>query len=325
MRKAFWGMLVFLIAGLIWLVSCTTTAKTGEPASKTGGAARKIEAPSSGKAVGKVELAKKAPRVKEVPPEKALFEGEIKPLSPVECARCHYPIYRILKDQGGKHRQVCTNCHEVYHRYNPLKNNWKAIMPRCDKCHGLPHGEAARECLSCHQEPHSPRRIELASVSGKCVSCHQRPSETLQTHESAHQEVGCEGCHSERHGRVPKCFECHDEGHVPDQTVEECLMCHNPHMPRDIKVFEGLEVDNRVCGACHKIELDRLASTTTKHGKQTCIFCHNRHGFKPKCVGCHGKPHSEALHRKFPQCLKCHLDPHSLRRPRLTEAPAQGK
>ncbi len=325
MRKAFLGMLVFLAVGLIWLVSCTTTTKTT-------GAAVEVRTPAAAEAAGKPKLAEEAApaaeevaRAEEVPPEKVLFEGEIKPLSPVECARCHYPIYKILKDQGGKHRQVCTNCHEVYHRYNPLRKNWKAIMPKCNKCHGLPHGKAAKECLSCHQEPHSPRRIELASVSGKCALCHKDESETLKTHESAHQDVGCEGCHSDRHGRVPECFECHDEGHIPGQTVKECLSCHNPHMPKDIKSFEGLEVDNRVCGSCHDTEFERLASTTTKHGKQACVFCHNRHGFKPKCEGCHGKPHSAALHKKFPQCLRCHLDPHSLRRPKVSEVQIQGK
>ncbi|MBX6422064.1 hypothetical protein [Thermosulfurimonas sp. F29] len=310
MRKAWWGVMILMVVGLFWLVSCTT--KPAGPAEAKPSVATGVKAPAKAPAKEPEKPVKKAAvEKKKISPEKALFEAEIKPLSPVECARCHYSIYQLLKKHGGKHRQVCTNCHRVYHRYNPVQNNWREIMPKCQRCHGLPHGSQVKDCLSCHREPHSPRRIALADVSGKCNLCHASEVKILKTHKSAHQEVGCEGCHSERHGRVPKCFECH-EGHVPGQTMKECLMCHNPHMPLNIKSFKGLKVENRVCGSCHGTEFERLSTTRAKHGKLACTFCHPRHGFLPKCEGCHGKPHSAALHRRFPQCLKCHLDPHSL-------------
>ncbi len=305
MRRTLYGVLGLVAAlCLIWLVSCTTTkTEVTQPAAEETKVAQ----------VEKVSEEGPAPSVTPKPQDP--FAGEVKPLTPIECARCHYPIFKLLKEKGGKHKQVCTNCHQVYHRYNPVKQNWKEIMPKCQRCHGLPHGKDAKECLSCHQEPHSPRNIALASVSGKCGTCHSSESKELAEHVSAHQEVGCEGCHSQRHGRVPECFECHDP-HVEGQTFEECLQCHGPHSPLNIKPFADLKVKNKVCGSCHETEFERLSTTPTKHGKQACTFCHPKHGFLPKCQGCHGLPHSERLHKRFPQCLKCHLDPHSLRKPK---------
>ncbi len=254
-------------------------------------------------------------------PIPSIFSEEvvIKPLSPIECARCHYSLYSMMREKGGKHRQVCTNCHKEYHR----KKDWEKIKPKCNRCHGYPHGEKAKACQSCHSEPHTPLEIALASVKGKCNLCHAAETEELATHKSAHQEVGCEGCHSKRHGRIPQCFECHDP-HVEGQTFEECLTCHSPHSPLNIRPFEGLEIENRVCGSCHAEEFELLSQTPTKHHERLCIECHDKHGFIPKCQKCHGYPHSERLHKKFPQCLKCHIDPHSLRRPKKAEAPKAG-
>ncbi|WP_297058928.1 cytochrome c3 family protein [Thermosulfurimonas sp.] len=310
MRKAILILLALCTVVVFWLTSCTAPQAGKKVAPGAPSATSEVQKKAPAKAE-KVVVAKKEEKKKEEKP-KNIYEMKIKPLTPAECARCHFGIYETLKKHGGKHRQVCTNCHKKFHQYNPVENNWKEIMPKCNRCHGYPHGKKVTQCLSCHRNPHSPRTIKLADVSGKCGLCHKKETAWLQNHESAHQDVGCEGCHSERHGRIPSCFECHEQGHVKGQTVKDCLKCHNPHMPLNIKPFKGLMVQNQVCGSCHKVEFEKLSTTAAKHGKLACTFCHPKHGFKPRCEGCHGKPHSPALHKRFPRCLKCHLDPHSL-------------
>jgi hypothetical protein len=66
---------------------------------------------------------------KTTPEEKAaaekwkLYVEKIKALTPAQCGKCHLPIYNLIREEGGKHRFECTNCHQKYHEYNPLKQN----------------------------------------------------------------------------------------------------------------------------------------------------------------------------------------------------------
>ena len=81
------------------------------------------------------------------PPKPATpYSAEITPLSTSECGRCHLGIYNTLKNEGGKHKFDCTKCHTTYHGYNPIKQNWNAIMPKCQTCHGLIHGDKFATC-----------------------------------------------------------------------------------------------------------------------------------------------------------------------------------
>ncbi len=93
----------------------------------------------------------------------ALYTQKPTPLEPVECARCHSTQYNNLVEHGLKHRFLCTNCHRQFHAYNPTKHNYKAIMPKCQRCHGLKHGKSFPKCMMCHQNPHSPLQIPFPS------------------------------------------------------------------------------------------------------------------------------------------------------------------
>ncbi len=261
---------------------------------------------------------------KKAPAGAELYEQEVKPLTPAECARCHYPIFKTLKESKSKHRFMCTNCHEKFHRYNPKKQNWDEIMPKCQNCHGLKHGKDFPNCLECHKEPHSPRDINFETllqtravkVKGKeeqvvlCAICHKNESGEMQAHPSKHNEVGCQGCHADKHGYIPNCLDCH-EPHVEGQKFEDCLVCHSPHSPKNIKQYPE-ETPREVCGSCHTEIYQNLQTNHTKHSELYCATCHVRHGQIPKCQDCHGLPHTEALHKKFPNCLNCHIDPHNL-------------
>ena len=87
-----------------------------------------------------------------------MYTSEVKPLTLEECARCHTAHYNWLRDNGAKHQGVaCTDCHQVFHAYNPLRNNYAEIMPQCNSCHDAPHGtsESVMRCLECHANPPS--------------------------------------------------------------------------------------------------------------------------------------------------------------------------
>jgi len=247
-----------------------------------------------------------------VPKEKELsyYTKEVKPLEPEECGRCHYQIYQSLKDSGAKHRGVlCTQCHREYHVYSPKKKNWAQIMPKCQTCHKLPHGESVTQCGECHVNPHAPKNIPLVTIESKCVQCHPGPVAELKSCPSKHTEVGCTGCHENRHGYVPDCSVCH-EPHVPGQRMAECLACHPVHSPT--RISYAVNTPNQVCGACHEGPYEHLKERITKHSALTCAKCHPQHGKILACSECHGKPHGAALHKRFPKCVQCHIDPHYL-------------
>ncbi len=66
------------------------------------------------------------------------------------CGSCHSKVYDQVKATASKHGQVaCAKCHYSTHRY----------IPRCEECHGKPHGEALAQkfprCLDCHIDVHN--------------------------------------------------------------------------------------------------------------------------------------------------------------------------
>lgn len=256
------------------------------------------------------EPAPPPPKKEEVKPA-GPYEADIKPLSPAECGRCHLSIYNQIKEEGGKHKIDCTQCHTKFHVYNPVKQNWKEIMPKCETCHGLYHGEKFAACITCHSNPHAPitqmaMTPEFAKV---CGDCHSAVSQELQNNPSKHTKVACAMCHHQKHGYIPSCMECH-KPHTPDQTIEQCLGCHPVHKPLDIKYAQT--TPNDVCGACHGAVFQKISTTTSKHGQVTCAACHTKHRYIPKCEECHGQPHGEVVMKKFPDCLACHVDVHDL-------------
>ncbi len=248
---------------------------------------------------------------KEEPKPVLPYELELKPLSTAECGRCHLSIYNQIRTEGGKHKIECTQCHVKFHVYNPIKQNWKEIMPKCETCHGLIHGEKFAACLQCHSNPHAPKTQmamtpEFAKV---CGDCHPKVGQELQKNPSKHTKVACAMCHHDKHGYIPSCMECH-RPHVANQKVEECLACHPVHSP--LNIAYASTVANEVCGSCHGAVYKKLSASQSKHRQVTCAQCHSKHKYIPQCEECHGRPHGEVVLKKFPNCLQCHVDVHDL-------------
>ena len=242
--------------------------------------------------------------------EGSVYNVEVQPLTLEECARCHSTHYNWLRNNGERHQKVaCTECHEVFHAYNPLRNNYADIMPKCSSCHDIPHGSAEplTKCLECHTNPHQPL-VSIpapAKLEGRCQLCHSGVADSLQAEISKHTEQECSSCHSDKHGRIPMCAECH-ENHSPLATLEtpDCLACHPVHTP--LKISYPVTQAKEVCAGCHDQAYRLLQEHQTKHSALTCAKCHPAHGQLPACQDCHGKPHSDVIHQKFTQCGDCH-------------------
>lgn len=237
------------------------------------------------------------------------YDAPIEKMTTAQCGQCHTSYFQALKNEGGRHQFDCVKCHVVFHAYNPKRNNWDELMPKCESCHALPHGPAQTECLSCHTNPHRPVGVPLSDrLTQNCASCHAGPTAELQQFPSKHTMVACVDCHSESHGNIPSCFVCH-EGHYPEQPIESCLPCHPVHKPRQIAFTQNTEL--KTCSGCHSGVYGVWAASQSKHAQVSCVACHEQHAMIPQCSQCHGEmPHNAALHAKFPDCLTCHLDPH---------------
>ena len=250
--------------------------------------------------------------------EENIYTLIVQPLTLEECARCHTSHYSWLRDNGAKHQSVtCTDCHQVFHAYNPLRGNYADIMPKCSNCHAEPHGSAepVMECLACHANPHQPL-VSIpapANLESRCHLCHSEVATSLTVQVSKHTAQECSSCHSERHGRIPQCNECH-ENHSPMAalTTPDCLACHPVHTPLNITypVTQGKEV----CAGCHDQAYNLLEARETKHSALTCAKCHPSHGQLPACQECHGEPHSAVMHQRMPNCGDCHGIAHDIQK-----------
>ena len=248
---------------------------------------------------------------KERPQVAELYLKKPKPLTPIQCGQCHMSLYMLVRKEGGRHQIECTKCHTQYHVYNPIKQNWSEIMPKCQRCHGLFHGETLPKCMECHIEPHAPKKIPMSTVlEDNCLTCHGKVGDEMKQYPSLHKQQACSLCH-ERHGYIPSCMDCH-EPHTTSLTKnEQCLACHPVHSPtRRLKYAK--ETPNEICASCHDDIATTLAKNKSKHHDVACVACHNKHKYVPKCEECHKEPHSKQLLKKFKNCLQCHIDPHNL-------------
>lgn len=241
----------------------------------------------------------------------SLYASDPVPLQPEECGQCHAVQFANLKEAGGKHRFACQECHEVFHAYNPRKNNYDELMPLCTTCHGQQHGPKHADCLNCHQNPHAPRQVPAVERLGSaCPDCHAGPVKELKKFPSAHTDQGCQSCHYEKHGYIPSCLECHD-GHFDGQPVQDCMTCHDRvHAPLQITL--PTNSDTQTCSGCHDSVYAKWQGTPSKHGQVVCTMCHQRHGQIPDCRECHHEPHNQKQLEMFPNCLTCHIDVHDL-------------
>lgn len=245
-----------------------------------------------------------------IPPTPSQYAVEPQPLTASQCGQCHPGLFRNLKDDGGRHRFACQNCHNTFHAYSPRKGNWDAIMPKCASCHEAPHGPKVTNCTACHSNPHAPKKIAgSAQLATACFDCHGSVRDQLVKNPSKHTKVACMSCHTS-HGSIPSCFSCH-KPHVEGQALTTCIPCHPVHQP--LKVTYGRDVPSRTCGSCHAKEFKATSKDTSRHKKVACVTCHkDRHRYIPQCSDCHGLPHQKVIHDKFPKCLTCHIDVHDM-------------
>ncbi|MCK5323267.1 MAG: hypothetical protein KAJ45_03935 [Desulfobulbaceae bacterium] len=249
--------------------------------------------------------------------KRGVYNIIVKALSINECGRCHNSHFKRLKNNGSRHQKVtCTDCHELFHAYNPLKENYAEIMPSCSSCHDDPHGtaEAVTKCLNCHTDPHQPIVTipEASNLESQCRICHGKVAKSLLNKPSKHTDEDCSSCHSDNHGRIPDCSECH-ESHSPSVALNnpDCMACHPVHTPLVITYPQNQ--DNTVCAGCHTVVHDELQANVTKHTALPCAQCHPSHAQLMACSDCHtATPHSASIHQKFLKCGSCHNTAHDL-------------
>lgn len=242
----------------------------------------------------------------------ALYAADPQPLTLEQCGQCHPKHFSDVKLTGGKHQFDCRECHTVFHAYNPLKDNYASLMPKCGTCHILVHGEKHAQCQSCHQNPHAAQQVPvLVQLDNQCSDCHRDQADQLTALPSRHTDLSCSDCHHTQHGQIPSCAECH-QPHFAAQAFTSCSDCHDVHQPLSIELGETIEL--QTCDACHSDIYSKWQGTSSKHGQVSCSACHEAHKKIPQCQDCHTTPtsHSKKLLEKFPRCLDCHLDVHNL-------------
>ncbi len=313
-----WLLVVFGFGCVQKTVHQPPTAQANKPVVKKATTTKVSKANKKTKKVAKATTkAKKVVVAQKTTGHKNLYAVTPKPLTLTDCIRCHKAEFEDLKYHGAKHQTVsCTACHTKFHCYNPLKHNYKQIMPKCSQCHHNPHGTnpAVKDCSACHQNPHEPL-ISLpkpAKMANQCKICHANIAAAMKKHPSAHAQLQCSDCHSKYHGRIPNCSECH-QNHSPlvKMGTKECLVCHPVHTPLMIS-YPCNKNMNAVCAGCHSKEYNQLKRHHTKHSDLACAQCHPHHAMYLKCRQCHGFPHGKALAKKFPNCQTCHGSPHNL-------------
>lgn len=248
----------------------------------------------------------------QIPKQPEIFATDPPPLTVTQCGQCHPAAFQDIKKEGGRHAFTCQNCHQSFHNYNPRKNNWDEIMPKCSACHSpatVPHAQVFNQCAECHSNPHAIKNMPMSQkLLASCATCHAGPPAELKQFPSKHTTLSCADCHT-RHGYIPSCNMCH-KPHYEGQEFKTCASeCHPVHKPKEIAYKK--DVGTRTCGACHDGVYATWTKTPSRHGKVSCAACHTKHGFIPQCTDCHGLPHSKQLHERFPKCLTCHQDAHN--------------
>lgn len=178
-----------------------------------------------------------------------IYQQEIKPMTSLECGRCHYNVFTDIRDKGGDHQLACRKCHETFHTYKPGKE-WKDVVPDCNTCHNQFHGKEFPDCLRCHENAHAPSEsLNVEKMAPDCQACHTAPAADFKKFPSAHSEMSCYECHHDKHRYIPTCVECHGEPHTPYVDDAGCIACHPAHSPLEITYTK--DVGNDVCAGCH--------------------------------------------------------------------------
>jgi len=240
-----------------------------------------------------------------------LYAVPVLSMTPQECGRCHTHFYDLIRADGGKHRIDCKRCHVEFHLYRPGRVAYEDLLPKCETCHDLVHGEDLAQCSGCHSEAHAPLSIPAASpLEQGCGACHREVDREMKTYITHHTEFYCSACHHTRHRYVPECMECH-QPHSKEMTHADCLTCHPAH--KALEVVYPDDIPQESCIICHRNAYEVLVRSGTKHGTLTCTKCHpKKHRAILRCRECHGEPHGPGMLEKFRVCGQCHGIAHSL-------------
>lgn len=240
----------------------------------------------------------------------SVFAAELAPppakLLPEDCAKCHSKPPEDIAANGGKHKTE-IGCQDCHNGHPPEK---RKIIPLCSQCHeGKSHYNLAA-CLSCHTNPHTPRKITYGNnVTEACVTCHAGQIVKLRENVSKHSALSCSYCHSS-HGKIPSCTQCH-KPHYAGQDTPECIKCHQAHSPK--VVAYNSKLPSKECAACHKKAYEQLSASAFKHKNLSCAACHQaKHKMIPQCQTCHGTRHPALMMANFPKCSICHNIAHNL-------------
>jgi hypothetical protein len=225
-----------------------------------------------------------------------------------QCIVCHPKEPALVSIKGGKHgtEVACLDCHK---EHPPLGTQ---AVPQCATCHKGKDHYALDNCAQCHVSGHAPMEIRLeGSITEPCLTCHNEQGLEVKHYPSAHTTLACNECHAS-HREVPSCLDCHSK-HTEEMDQASCTTCHPAHKPLVVKYERG--TPSEYCKSCHTQAFDVLAANTTKHHDLACDNCHrSEHKAVPPCFACHGKPHPDAMLKKFEDCSACHGTAHDLRR-----------
>lgn len=224
------------------------------------------------------------------------------------CLGCHPQVGEMQAGHPEKHSSLdCLECHP---RHGEKR--------QCNECH-KPHGPSltTKDCLVCHKA-HAPAEVRFGADTPAelCAPCHTEEARTLAARPSGHRDqAGCVTCHPlhPQKGRKPPrpgmeehwaadCSKCHNRLLKRHYTANECLSCHSPHDPQNVRV--GAIKDAREgCSSCHYQEgrLGRLFPS--RHTGFDCRKCHAGHKGKMRCVECH-QPHASGM--AADSCAGCH-------------------
>jgi len=142
------------------------------------------------------------------------------------CANCHTDQAAELQQYPSAHsEEQCDSCHHSRHGY----------VPKCTECHDEPHTAFVDNsgCTGCHPV-HQPNEIHYGreTPSAACTGCHRETVTRLASTTKKHANLQCAYCHSDNHGYIPDCQNCHGLPHSKAMLdrFDGCLDCHgDPH------------------------------------------------------------------------------------------------
>ena len=226
----------------------------------------------------------------------------------IACTACH--TTSNWRDVAFDHRKTGT----------PLRGQ-HAVAP-CTGCHDLrDFHTVARECRSCHEDPHR------GDAGQRCEQCHV---------ESSWQQVNARNAHANT--RLPelgvhaslRCVDCHRQAAFQQFSgpVTPCVTCHQATFAATTNPSHASLGFAQNCESCHQMATWNFALYqqhdaifgiySGEHSGRwtTCATCHPTAGDFTQftCTNCHGQARTDAQHAGVGSaytwtsaaCLICH-------------------